>query len=110
MFTFSFGGEYDEEIDPLVNRHAQVVPYDLFKDLPKKKTSDGILFPPTSLKALKQNVAKLFKIRPSSIISYDELLQTPMKKNKRWNVLVWKGHGDDAATRKDVLGVYLLYH
>lgn len=111
VFNFSFGGEHDEGIDPLVDKHAQVVPKDLFKDLPKNKREDGsIEFPPLSLKTLKRKVAKAFKIRPTSILSYDELINTPLKKGKRWNVLVWKGHGDDSATRKDVLGTYLLFH
>jgi len=110
VFNFSFGGTHDDLIDPLVDKHAQVVPFDLFKDLPKKKTAGSIEFPDVSIKTLKQRAAKQFKVKPKSIITYDELLTTPVTKNKKWNVLVWKGHGDDAATRRDVLGTYLLYH
>lgn len=67
------------------------------------------------LDVLKERVANYYKIDKSTIITYDELLKIPYDKNatnypKKYNVLVWKGHGDDAAPRKDVLGVYLFIH
>ena len=110
VFNFSFGGIYDVDIDPLVDKHARVVPANQFKDLPSKVIKGKLVFPEASIKVLKQRVGKEFDVSPKTVLTYDELLNTPLSKNKKWNVLVWKGHGDDAATRKDVLGTYLLFH
>lgn len=110
VFNFSFGGTHDALINPLVDKHARVVPYDLFKDLPHTKTSDRIEFTPTAINMLKTRTANAYGVDKKSVITYDELADTPVKPNKKWNVLVWKGHGDDAASRKDVLGTYLLFH
>jgi len=110
VFNFSFGGIYDVDIDPLVDKHARVIPANLFKDLPSKVINGKLVFPEASIKALKQRVGKEFKVSPKTVLTYDELLNTPPSKSKKWNVLVWKGHGDDSATRKDVLGTYLLFH
>jgi hypothetical protein len=112
IFNFSLGGLHDETIDKSKEKHAAVVPANLFKDLPHTKGEDGyaVIFAPKELAELKKRVADHFKIPLESIISYDEMIKTPPSEDKKWNVLVWKGHGDDAATREDVLGTYLLFH
>ena len=46
----------------------------------------------------------------STIITYDEMMKHPLGTAPHWNVLVWSGHGDDSATRRDVIGTYLLVH
>ena len=97
-------------------KYAKVVPANIFVDIEKEKirNKEGsiteVKYSPESLKLLKQRIAKEYKLNPSSIITYDEMIKLPESKNKKWNVLVWKGHGDDAAIRKDVLGIYLLIH
>jgi hypothetical protein len=110
VFNFSFGGKYDEMINPLVDKHSRVVPANLFRDLPQKKTEEGIEFTPTAIDMLKTRTANEYKVNKNSILTYNELMETPLSTDKKWNVLVWKGHGDDAASRKDVLGTYLLIH
>jgi len=67
------------------------------------------------LEVLKERVAKKYNLDVSTVVTYDELMKLPYDKNakvypEKYNVLVWKGHGDDAAPRKDVLGVYLFIH
>jgi ubiquitin len=110
VFNFSFGGLHDVEIDPMVDKHSRVVPQNLFRDLPQTKTTETIEFPEISIQTLKNRVAKNYNVSPKSVITYDELLNIPKDDKRKWNVLVWKGHGDDAATRKNVLGTYLLFH
>lgn len=110
VFNFSFGGIYDDEINVDMDKHAKVVPPRLFKDLDKKKIDGAIKFSSEAIKKLKDRVSKEFKIKPDTILTYDEMLDTPTGNQKKWNVLVWKGHGDDSAIRKDVLGTYLLFH
>lgn len=194
IFNFSFGGALDVDapkgleavapvgeeewyktIDVYKEKHSRVVPYEVWKDIPKEfitkpmtasqiakasaKAKDSydkayakyinrnkaksnmeepVLKPVQSnvavgmsfngvmpegsedagrkaLDVLKEKVANYYKIDKDSIVTYDELLKIPYDKNakdypKKYNVLVWKGHGDDAALRKDVLGVYLFIH
>lgn len=56
---------------------------------------------------------EVFGIPRDSIITYDELnaIGKPAPgPTRKYNVVIRKGDGDDAAARKDVLGVYLLEH
>ena len=46
----------------------------------------------------------------SKMITYDELMKIPESDKPQYHVLVWKGHGDDAATRRDVITTLLLIH
>lgn len=108
-FNFSFGGLHDASIDTAKEKHARVVPANLWKDLVTSKSDSGMEFG-KNLPQLKQNVAKEYKVDPNTVITYDELMNMPEGKERKWHVLVWKGHGDESAVRKDVLGVYLLIH
>ena len=110
VFNFSFGGKYDKMINPLVDKHSRVIPANLFSDLPHEKTPTSVIFTPAAIDMLKTRTANTYKVDKKSVITYDELMELPISTNKKWNVLVWKGHGDDAAARKDVLGTYLLFH
>ena len=58
----------------------------------------------------KQRVAKFFNYNPSSIITYEELMQTPKGNEEKWNVIITSEDGDDAAFRKDVKHVLLKQH
>ena len=114
VFNFSMGGTEDHLINPKSHKHSRVVPSKLFKDL-LIKVSDTEAKPKDAeaLKQLKTNMAKEYDLDPDTVISYDELEDIPYdKKNStpKWNVMVWKGHGDTAAVRKDVIGSYLFIH
>jgi hypothetical protein len=108
-FNFSLGGLHDDLIGTK-DKKALVVPKELFKSLDYEKTDKTIVFTPEALTQLKKNIAKHYNLEEKSIITWDELIQLPKSDEPKYNVLVWKGHGDDAANRKDVIGTYLLFH
>ena len=49
-------------------------------------------------------------LQVASILTYDEMMETPKSPPNTWNVIVMPGDGDDSANRSDVLGTYLLFH
>jgi len=112
IFNFSLGGLYDETIDITKEKHARVVPYELFKDIPYTKGEDGysIKFAPKEINILKDRLADHYKIPRENIITYDELSEMPEGKEMKYHVIVHKGHGDLAATRRDVIGTLLFFH
>lgn len=115
-FNFSVGGRQDKTIDKSSEKYSDIIPYELFADLTvgggKKGKTNKIV--KGNEEELKRRVAKVFKLNPKSIVTYDELMKIPYNPDDTnkpfYNVLVWKGHGDDAAYRNDVLGTYLLIH
>ena len=65
---------------------------------------------PEDLEKLKQVIADHYKIDVNKLLSYDEMMETPVGKKNEYNVIVMPGDGDVSATRRDVLGTYLLLH
>ena len=67
---------------------------------------------PEDTAKIKERVAYHYKLDPSTVISYEELVAIPKEQDpsKQFNVIVRPGNGDDAAARSDVLGTYLLVH
>ena len=65
---------------------------------------------PEALDTFKQRIAQQYKVAPDSIITYDQMLATPVGPTPRWNVIVQPGAGDRAANRKDVIDSYLMFH
>ena len=114
-FNFSMGGRQDKDVKRDTEKFSDVVPFDVFGDLNitqgKSRTTQ---IKKGNEEELKHRVSVAYKLDPESIITYDELMNIPYdpeEDNKPfYNVLVWKGHGDDAAYRNDVLGTYLLIH
>ena len=64
----------------------------------------------TALEEFKRRMAHKYALQIDTIITYDEMMEKPVGEHAHWNVLVWSGHGDDSANRRDVLGTYLLIH
>lgn len=63
------------------------------------------------LNELKQRLAKLYMVDPSSIITYDQMMRIPEGNKPKWNVIVMpSGDGDVSAQRKDVRITFLLEH
>jgi hypothetical protein len=63
------------------------------------------------LDTLKDRMAKRFNVQKDSILTYDEMRATPESDEiGKYNVIVRPKDGDDSASRKDVLGTYLLIH
>ena len=109
LFNFSKGGTQDKAVDFEKQKHSKVVPYVLFKDL---KLVKGQPMSPEDTAKIKERVAYHYKLDPSTVISYEELVAIPKEQDpsKQFNVIVRPGNGDDAAARSDVLGTYLLVH
>lgn len=107
-FNFSFGGIHDVDIQP-EDKQAVVVPTGLYVDLaPPRKH-----FPRSeNINELKKRIAERYKVDLNTLITYDEMMKKPIGKVPKWNVIIWAGtgHGDVAATRKDVITSFLLQH
>ena len=63
-----------------------------------------------ALDTFKQRLAQQYKVDPKTIITYDQMLATPVGTEPKWNVIVQPGAGDRAANRKDVIDSYLMFH
>lgn len=121
VFNFSGGAQPSQEklVDFAKTKHSRVVPKDLFFDLIARKGNTLIkdsqgrmqFRDAAALDEFKHRMAHKYAIADvNTIITYDEMMKIPVGATPHWNVLVWSGHGDDSATRKDVIGTYLLIH
>ena len=118
--NFSQGAHASQErkIDFVKTKHSRVVPAAMFWDLIARdknklhKDAQGRMQfkDQASLNQFKQDLATKYKLDPKTILTHDEMDQTPVGNTPQWNVIVMPGDGDDAATRPDVLGSYLLFH
>lgn len=118
--SFSAGAkpEQEKQIDFTKNKHSQVVVKDLFSDLITKTAKNKVVkddkkriqFSPENLVKLKDRLSDTYNIPVSSIVTYDEIMELPIKNDVVYNVIVRPGDGDDSANRPDVLGIYLLIH
>mgnify|MGYP001572512175 CR=1 FL=1 len=121
LFNFSGGAQPSQEkmVDFAKTKHSRVVPKELFYDLIARRGNTLIKDAQGRMQFKSEDALVQFKHRMASkyaisdvstIITYDEMMKKPVGTTSHWNVLVWSGHGDDSATRKDVLGTYLLIH
>lgn len=110
ILNFSFGGKKDELIDVTKDKYAKVIPAKYFADLkiPGKKGPKA--FTPEGIKKIKERISKDMNIPIDTIITNDELVVKPESDKPKWNVLVWKGHGDESPARKDTLGTLMFIH
>lgn len=115
LINFSDGAKPNEtkQIDYKKVKHSIVVPGSLFKD--EKTTGIGLeklqQQDPTAQKRLKEVLAQEYQIDAKSILTYDEMMNTPEGNSLKYNVIVVPGlDGDLGAARRDILGSYLLYH
>ena len=65
---------------------------------------------PEALEMFKDRLAAAYKVDPDTIITYDQMLDTPIGDKPRWNVIVQPGAGDRAANRRDVINSFLMFH
>ena len=63
-----------------------------------------------ALNEFKRRIAVKYNVNPATIITYDQMLATPVGTEPKWNVIVQPGAGDRAANRKDVIDSYLMFH
>lgn len=101
VINYSKGGTQDKDIEP-EDKQSTVVPKPFFKDLDLKKSEDQ--------ETLKDRVSEKMNLQRDKLLTYDELMKIPESDKPQYHVLVWKGHGDDSATRRDVITTLLLIH
>lgn len=120
IINFSQGAQPSQEkmIDFQRTKHSKVVPKELFYDLIARQGNTLIkdaqgrtqFRDHAALEEFKKRIAHKYALNIQTIITYDEMMKMPVGHEPHWNVLVWPGHGDEAANRRDVLGTYLLLH
>ena len=107
------------KVDLSQAKTSEIVPSSLFKDLfvrkgPHLQVDDNSKLIPVnadSMTTLKQRIADEFDVDINTLLTYDEMLKTPIGNEKTLNVIVMpKGEGDVSAQRKDVKRTFLLYH
>lgn len=122
VINFSQGAKRKEEVkvDTKNIKHSAVVEKSLFTDLVQRveKTDEkGKVIKSWAFKSdqdlntFKTRLADKYDLDTNSILSYEEMLDTPLSSEKgKYNVIVLPGQGDESASRSDVLGTYLLIH
>lgn len=119
--NFSMGAKRSEEkhIDFDKTKNSRVVPTTMFNDLIAKdgnklvKDEKGRMQfkSKQDLETFKQRLAAKYSVDVDTILTYDEMMDTPKSKEKnKYNVIVVPGDGDDSANRLDVLNTFLLFH
>jgi hypothetical protein len=79
----------------------------------ENKPSSKVLFKKEGVEELKDIAAKSLSIPRDEILTWDELVTKYPKvvtNQRKWRVLVFHGHGDEAGLRPDVKQVILLQH
>ena len=114
VFNYSQGAIAPEEklINTKIHKHSVVVPKQVFQDL-ITKDENGRWMPksPADEDRLKEKISLKYNIPKESILTYDEMMSLPEDSTRTdLNILVGSGNGDNAASRKDVLGTYLFLH
>ncbi len=118
--NFSQGAKSSQEKKVNITRtkHSKVVPKDMFFDLIARKGNELIkdakgrmqFASPENLDKFKTIMAQKYAIDKDSILTYDQIMKTPIGDTPKWNVFVMPGDGDNSANRNDVIGTYLLFH
>ena len=118
--NFSQGAKTGQEKKVNITRtkHSKVVPKDMFFDLIARKGNELIkdakgrmqFASPENMDKFKTTMATKYAIDKDSILTYDQMMKTPVGDTPKWNVIVMPGDGDNSANRNDVIGSYLLFH
>lgn len=104
LARFSMGAnkKQTDKVDLSKQGISDVVPKELFSDLNLNKIID--------LNTLKKRVAEKYGIDINNVLTYGEMMQTPVASEKKYSVIVTPDDGDDAAMRPDVKAVLLTFH
>lgn len=95
------------EIDPVTNEPLR----DAKGKLVKSEEGGAWQFQDSAaIATVKARIAKAYGLKPSTIITYDEMTAIPKGTTKKWNVIIAPGEGDVSANRHDVLTTLLLQH
>ena len=125
IFNFSSGAKRGEEKKIEIHRGAGhtvkqglTVPKELFWDLIARNGNSIVkdakgrtqFKDDNAFDEFKDRLATTYKLDPNSIISYDQMMATPVSNKPQWNVVVQPGAGDRGANRKDVINSFLMFH
>jgi hypothetical protein len=125
VMNFSSGSKRGEEKKVEFHRsqgntvkQGVTVPKDMFFDLIARKGNSLIkdakgrtqFASPEALETFRERLAQRYGVPLDSIITYDQMMATPVGTEPRWNVIVQPGAGDRAANRRDVIDSYLMFH
>jgi hypothetical protein len=122
IMNFSMGATPDQEkqIDFGKTKHSTVIPKPMFDKYMMKDEKGKLVRDEKNrmqfasdedLDKFKADVAAKYKLDVDSIITYDEMLKTPVSDEaNKYNVIIRPGDGDISASRADVKGTYLLIH
>jgi len=120
--NFSMGAkpEQEKQIDFDKTKHSTVIPKPMFdKYISKNEKGKAVrdkkgrmqFKDDDELNSFKQDLAAKYRVPVDSILTYDEMLDTPESdEQNKYNVIVRPGDGDVSASRGDVKGTYLLIH
>lgn len=119
--NFSMGAKRSEEkhIDFKRTKNSRVIPTAMFNDLIAKEGNKLVkdekgrmqFKSKQDLDTFKQRLAAKYSVDVDSILTYDEMIETPVSDEKnKYNVIIMPGDGDDSANRTDVLNSFLLFH
>ena len=98
----SSGANKQQTSQATTNKKATMIPKAIFKGL-DFNTIDGS-------KEIKQRVAQHLNIDVNTVVTFRELMRIPEGDELKWNVIIAKDSGDNAAWRNDVADVLLLQH
>ena len=125
IINFSSGAKSGEDKKITIHKAAGnvvkqgvTVPKDMFFDLIARKGTSLIkdakgrtqFKDDEALAQFKNRLSKEYNVPLNTIITYDQMLSTPVGDEPKWNVIVQPGAGDRAANRKDVIDSYLMFH
>lgn len=118
IFNFSFGGLQDKELLSKVDKISVVVPDVLIKpyiskikiNTDKKPIEKWSYNNESALRQAKNKIAAKYSIPVETLLSIEELSNTPKGKRDQYNVIVLPGESDLSASREDVRGTYLILH
>jgi hypothetical protein len=137
LTRFSFGGTEDKLINKEKDLYSDIImnkPKDgkIFKDqvyidfkkyYDREKDKDGNTLwrikkdyttkdgkPADALMEFKKEISQGYGLNVNTILSFQELMRLPEGNKPKWNVIVAPSNADNAAFRRDVRGVYLIYH
>jgi len=128
LTRFSYGGLEDKLINKKSDFYSDVIRFksdkekaspdeiliDFKKYYEQKKDFNGktkwVIKSPEDLIAFKKEISEKYNLDINTILTFPEVMSKPEGNKPVWNVIVTPSNADNAAFRKDVLGIYLLFH
>jgi hypothetical protein len=109
-----------DKVNASESKRSVIVPKEMFYDLLKKGDNRGFerdskgrpeFKNQEAIEILKERLSIKYKVPKESILTYDEMINTPVSQEfKKYNVVVRPKDGDISAQRTDVGTTFLLFH